>query len=158
MIANTLLRLLRALHRCERGASMVEFAILAPVMIFLAIGTIDIGRYAYYSILAANAARAGAQYGSLDLEHVSQNTAIAAAATADAQSLAQFTTTPTCLIAVNNGTLTNCPTSGSSTLAAGSVYYVQVITTGKFTPLFPYPGISNPVYVTGSSTMRVVNQ
>jgi Flp pilus assembly protein TadG len=158
MIAKMLLRLLRAFHRCERGASMVEFAILAPVMIFLAIGMIDTGRYAYYSILAANAARAGAQYGSLDLEHVSQNTAIAAAATADAQSLAQFATTPTCLVAVNNGTMTSCPTNNSGSLTTGSVYYVQVVTTGSFHPLFPYPGIPNPVTVTGSSTMRVVNQ
>ncbi|HEY1682730.1 MAG TPA: TadE family protein [Candidatus Tumulicola sp.] len=137
---------------------MVEFAILAPVMIFLAIGMIDTGRYAYYSILAANAARAGAQYGSLDLEHVSQAVPIAAAATADAQSLAQFHTTPTCLVAVNNGSMSACPTSGSSPLTPGSVYYVQVTTTGSFTPLFPYPGIPNPVTVTGSSTMRVVNQ
>jgi hypothetical protein len=127
-------------------------------MIFLAIGTIDIGRYAYYSILAANAARAGAQYGSLDLEHVSQTTAIQAAATADAQSLAQFSTTPTCLVAVNNGSMTACPTSGSSPLTPGSVYYVQVKTIGSFTPLFPYPGVPNPVSITGSSTMRVVSQ
>jgi Flp pilus assembly protein TadG len=158
MIANKVVRMLQALHRCERGASMVELAILAPVMIFLAIGMIDTGRYAYYSILAANAARAGAQYGSLDLEHVSQATAISAAATADAQSLAQFVTTPTCLVAINNGSMAACPTNSSSSLTPGSVYYVQVTTTGKFTPLFPYPGIPNPVYVTGSSTMRVVNQ
>jgi Flp pilus assembly protein TadG len=158
MITRVLIQMLRALHRCERGTSMVEFAILAPVMIFLAIGTIDIGRYAYYSILAANAARAGAQYGSLDLEHVSQTTAIQAAATADAQSLAQFGTTPTCLVAVNNGSMTTCPPSSSTSLTPGSIYYVQVVTTGKFTPLFPYPGVPNPLYVTGSSTMRVVNQ
>lgn len=158
MITRTLIHLLRAFRRCERGASMVEFAILAPVMIFLAIGMIDTGRYAYYSILAANAARAGAQYGSLDLEHVSQANAIAAAASADAQSLAQFSTLPTCLVAVNNGAMTSCPTNSSGSLTPGSVYYVQVVTTGSFRPLFPYPGVPNPVQITGSSTMRVVNQ
>jgi Flp pilus assembly protein TadG len=53
----------RRLFRAESGTSLVEFAILAPVIIFLLIGVIEIGRFAFFSILAANAARAGAQYG-----------------------------------------------------------------------------------------------
>jgi Flp pilus assembly protein TadG len=157
MIANTPIRILRALHRCERGSSMVELAILAPVMIFLALGMIDVGRYAYYSIVASSAARAGAQYGAQDLEHMESTAAIQAAASADGQAFSQWVTTaPACMVAVNNGNLTACPTGSS--MQPGSVYYVQVTTTGSFHTLFPYPGIQNPVSVTGSSTMRVVNQ
>ncbi len=46
---------------------MVEFAILAPVFVFLLIGLIEVGRFAFFGILAANAARAGAQYGAQTL-------------------------------------------------------------------------------------------
>jgi Flp pilus assembly protein TadG len=147
----------RRFARCERGASAVEFAFLAPVLIYLAIGMIDVGRYAYYSILAANAARAGAQYGAQDLAHVEQTSAITAAANADGQSLAQWVTTPHCMQSVNNGALTAC-SGGGATLASGTVYYEQVTTTGKFYTLAPYPGIPTGVNVTGSSTMRVASQ
>jgi Flp pilus assembly protein TadG len=151
-------RALQKFRRSDGGTSTIEFAILAPVLIYLAVGMIDVGRYTYYSILAANAARAGAQYGAQDLAHVEQYTAIQAAVLADGQSLAWTPITANCMYAVNNGTLTKCPSSGGSTITSGTVYYSQVSTTGTFTTLFQYPGIPKQVVVTGSSTMRVANQ
>ena len=38
---------------------MVEFALLAPVFIFMMIGVIEVSRYMYFGIVAAHAARAG---------------------------------------------------------------------------------------------------
>jgi Flp pilus assembly protein TadG len=150
---------MRSLRRCERGTSAVEFAILAPVMIFLAIGMIDVGRYTYYAILAANAARAGAQYGAQDLAHVEQITQIESAATTDGASLPNwfFSPAPACKVSVNNGTMTACP-SGGTTPTTGSVYYMQVNVSGTFNTLVPYPGIGKTFSVSGSSTMRVANQ
>src|SRR5579863_9215241 len=48
----------------QRGNAIVEFAILAPLLIVLTLGTIELGRYAYFAILVSNAAQAGAAYGS----------------------------------------------------------------------------------------------
>jgi Flp pilus assembly protein TadG len=149
-------RFFRSASQCEKGTSAVEFALLAPVMIFLVVGMIDIGRYAYYAVLASNAARAGAQYGAQDLAHVGQTTGIQSAASADGAP-STFSTTATCKVSVNNGAMAACP-SGGTTPASGTVYYIQVTTTNSFNTLVPYPGISNPVSVTGSSTMRVASQ
>src|SRR5580693_3294811 len=114
--------LVRRLRRCDGGASAVEFAFLAPVLIYLAIGMVDIGRYAYYSILAANAARAGAQYGAQDLSHVEQGTAIQAAVIADGASLPWSPISANCMYSVNNGALTKCPSTGGTTVTSGTVY------------------------------------
>lgn len=149
--------LLCRLARSETGASLVEFAILAPVMIFLLVGLVDVGRFTYYSILAANAARAGAAFGAQNITTINNTTSISAAALADGQSLSNWQTTSQCLASVNGGALGACP-SGSSTVQSGTVYYVQVSTSGTFNTLVKYPGLANSVKVSGSATMRVASQ
>ena len=54
---------MQQLIRSERGTSMVEFALLAPVLILLVVGLIEVGRYTYFGILAAHAAETAARYG-----------------------------------------------------------------------------------------------
>jgi len=49
--------------RSESGQSLLEIALVLPLLMLLALGAIDMGRYAYIGILVANAARAGASYG-----------------------------------------------------------------------------------------------
>jgi Flp pilus assembly protein TadG len=157
-MASPLRRIARPFWFNDSGASAVEFAILAPLLIYVAIGLIDVGRYTYYAILAANAARAGAQYGAQDLAHVGQTNNIETAATTDGSGLSwHFTPAPACKVSVNTGALSACPT-GNSSPATGSVYYLQVSVTGTFNTLVPYPGIGSSVSVSGSSTMRVANQ
>src|SRR5262249_13091217 len=67
----------------QSGQALVEFAIVLPVLLILALGIIEIGRYAYISILVGNAARAGAAYGSQSRTLSGDTTGIAAAANAD---------------------------------------------------------------------------
>ncbi len=47
----------------EAGTSLVEMALLTPLLALLLMGTIDVGRLAYLSIQVSNGARAGVQYG-----------------------------------------------------------------------------------------------
>jgi len=49
--------------RPRRGASAVELTCILPVVIALAIGTVDLGRVAQYENVLCNAARVGADYG-----------------------------------------------------------------------------------------------
>jgi Flp pilus assembly protein TadG len=44
----------------------VELAVVAPFLVFLALGTVDFGRYAKESISVNNASRNGAYFGSVD--------------------------------------------------------------------------------------------
>ena len=49
--------------RGERGAVVVEFALLAPVFLLLVFGIIDFGHALYMQQMASNASREGARYG-----------------------------------------------------------------------------------------------
>jgi len=142
--------------RSQAGTSLVEFAIIAPVFVFLAIGIIEIGRYTFFAIVVSNAARAGVQYGSQNTSTAVNASAMASAALADAEGLAQVSASPTVYCENSStDTATTCPTT--TTPAPTTVYYVKVVTTGTFKSLLHYPGIPNNVPITGSAIMRVVN-
>lgn len=49
-------------HAC-RGTSALELALILPVVIAIALGTVDLGRVAHYENVLSNAARVGADYG-----------------------------------------------------------------------------------------------
>lgn len=152
--------MIRKLFRSQSGASLVEFALLAPVMIFLLVGIVEIGRYTFFAILAANAARAGAQYGSTNLTTAADSTGMISAAEQDGQNLSQWPkdTTATSLCSVNGAAPAKCVLSSSGQPPSGTIYYVQVVVTGTFNTLLHYPGIPTGVPITGSATMRVVSQ
>jgi Flp pilus assembly protein TadG len=52
--------------RRSRGQSLVEFALIVPIMLVLAGGTLDLGRLFYARVSIENAAREGAFYGSMN--------------------------------------------------------------------------------------------
>jgi len=51
--------------RCSssRGQSLVEFALLLPILMLIAVMLLDLGRAVYYYSVIHNAAREGARYG-----------------------------------------------------------------------------------------------
>jgi Flp pilus assembly protein TadG len=146
----------KAALRSESGTSLIEFAITVPVLIFMLIGLIEVGRYAYFSILAANAARAGVQYGAQDRIKAEDVAGMKAAALLDGQNIANFTASPAPLCSQNGGAPQTCTTAGTPT--SGTVYYVKVQVNGTFTSLLNYPGIPTNVPVSGSAIMRVISQ
>ncbi len=60
-------------HR-RSGAAAVEFAIVLPVLVTILLGATDFGRFAYSAVAIANAARAGAAYGSMNSSSSSYST------------------------------------------------------------------------------------
>ncbi|HEV7949311.1 MAG TPA: TadE family protein [Glaciihabitans sp.] len=52
-------------RRTQRGSAAVEFALIAPLLIILALGVIDFGLYINEASVVGNAAREGARAGSL---------------------------------------------------------------------------------------------
>ncbi len=46
----------------ESGQTLLEIALLLPMLVLLALGVVEFGRYGYIGILVANAARAGTAY------------------------------------------------------------------------------------------------
>jgi len=146
---------MKSLLKSERGSSLLEFALVLPVLCVLLIGLIDLGRAAYYGILASNAARAGAQYGSQNMSTSGDASGIQNAVTADAPGIGWTHVTTTQVCSVSGGALTTCSTGGNP---LNTVYYVKVHVDGTFTSLIKYPGIPQNVPVGGDAVMRVTTQ
>lgn len=140
--------------RSQCGTAMIEFSLLAPVLIFLVIGLIECGRYVYYGVLAAHAAEAGAQFGAQNLTNAANADGMRTAAKTDGQNLG-WTVTPQTMCSTNGAALVTC---APGTPAAGVVYYVQVNVTGTFHSMLNYPGIPTAAPVGATTTMRVISQ
>jgi Flp pilus assembly protein TadG len=58
----------KLLRSPQRGQSLVEFAMIIPIFLLLAVVIFDLGRGVYYYSTIHNAAREGARYGSVNKE------------------------------------------------------------------------------------------
>jgi len=139
----------------ESGQTILEVALLTPVLLLLAVGIIEIGRYAYYSILVANAARAGAQYGAQSLATAADTAGIRTAAENDGQNVAGLTVTTQQECGCTGSSIgSSCPAISCS-FPNHALVYVKVSTSGKFNSLFKYPGIPTSITVNTTELMRV---
>jgi Flp pilus assembly protein TadG len=144
--------------RCcfARGQSLVELALVLPILLMLLVGIIEIGRFAYYSILVSNAARAGAQYGAQGLATAADTLGIQTAAQNDG--LASLGVTSKQLCGCTGNSLDACPTTPPAPTCGAPnhpLVYVQVKATGTFNPLFNYPGLPGAIPVNSTEQMRV---
>jgi Flp pilus assembly protein TadG len=149
----------RALLRADDGGALHELALVAPLLALLLLGLTELGRFAYFSILVANAASAGVQYGAQTLETANDSTGMANAAENDAGvGVLNPSPAPTsyCECYPSPGSSFTCPTA-APTCTSGNhpVYYVQVTTQGTFSSLFHYPGLPTSVTVSRKAVMRV---
>jgi len=148
------------------GQSLLEVALLLPMLIALLLGAIELGRYAYISILVGNAARAGAAFGAQNLALSVDQAGIQTAADNDFQNNGQNVSN----LAVNSSTSCGCDSNGTITganctttpnPAAGTctsghwVVMVSVTASGTFNSLFNYPGIPSSLAVSSTATLRV---
>jgi Flp pilus assembly protein TadG len=140
----------------EAGASLLETALLVPMLSLLFLAVIDVGRLAYMSIEVSNAARAGASYGSQSHITAVNSTGMVQAAKYDAPDISGLTPVATHFCTCSNASghvtcaLSSCP-------SARLLVYVQVSTSATFTPWFPFTGSPGSWSLSGSSTMRAEN-
>ena len=137
----------------EAGASLVELALVLPVLLLLLMGAVDFGRAFYLAMEVAGAAQAGAEFGS---QNPTDTAGISSAATTDAPDVAGLTVaTPTygCECADGTGYSSNCGTAPSCP-ANNVVYPVTVKVTAPYTPWFPWPRIPASITLSNSATMR----
>jgi len=152
------IRALRTLARADDGGALQELAISVGVFASLLIGITELGRYSYYSILVANAASAGVQYGAQTLETADDTSGMQTAAENDAGT-GVLSTTPSassyCECYPSPGTTITCSASPGCTGSNHEVYYVKVSVTGTYNSLFHYPGLPTTVTVSRTAVMRV---
>lgn len=142
-------------RRKARGQSLVEFALLAPVLIFIFAGAADLGRALTAYIELGSAAREGAAYGSQNHETVLLRDEIEAAARAAAPDIwgepANARVTDFCSVILANN---RCPGDPGGTDHSTGYSYVEVTASYTFDPIFPgIPGFT----MQRVATMRVIN-
>lgn len=150
--------LLRGILRSQSGQSLVELALLSPILLLLVIGTVDMGRYAYISIQVGNAARAGAAYGAQGPVKAGPNNSagISNAALNDGENIPGLAVSSTYFCQCDNGgATTSIACSSSCSTGAHEVTSVQVTASGTFSSLLPYPGIPAHLTVSSTATMRM---
>jgi len=149
---------LRGLARADDGGALHELALSVGIFASLLIGITELGRFAYYSILVANAASAGVQYGAQTLETADDVSGMQTAAENDAGT-GVLSATPTassyCECYPSPGTAITCSSSPGCTGSNHEVYYVTVTVTGTYSSLFHYPGLPTSVTVSRTAVMRV---
>jgi Flp pilus assembly protein TadG len=134
----------------QLGQTVVEMAMLLPLLLLLMVGLIEIGRYAYFDILISNAARAGAQYGAQSLIQAADVNGIRTAAQNDGLAAMTITSLQEC--GCNAGALGGCPAGGVCPLP---LVYVKVTATDTYNSMFNYPGLPRSLTLTSTVTMRV---
>lgn len=157
----------------QSGQSLVEIALLLPLILLLLLGVIEIGRYAYIGILVGNAARAGAAFAAQSLEDAAPSTPIPnqgviTAVNNDFQN--NLPSAPSLKVSVTNscgcdngGSVVDAQCNGTET--AGTcptgqhwVVMVSVTCSGTFNALFNYPGIPKSIDVSRTATLRVAQK
>ena len=147
--------------RSDSGQSIVEVALLTPLLLLLLVGVIEIGRYASQAIAVGNAARAGVAYGAQDHFAADDPAGITDAACQD------FQGANTCGLTVSKAYVCQCDdagtvdatpidcSTGSCPAPSLEVVSLQVTASGSFSSLFSYPGIPSSLAVTRTATMRI---
>ena len=127
-------------HARRKGQGLVEMALLAPMIVFMLMATVDFARAYTAYIEVSNAARAGAIHGSRSAAYANDAAAVRDAALADSPTI--FGTAPV----VSSATATD----------ADGYQQITVTVDYTFSVLTGFPGIPDSVDMSRSVQMRVV--
>jgi TadE-like protein len=150
--------------RRDHGQSLVEFALMAPFLLLLLTGVVEIGRVIFYTVAVNNAAMAGAGFGAQNTITMKRSDLITTTATSDASSVPGMTVTPSYGCTCDEGMGTSCsypipPQSACTDISCPNggqvVQCVQVLTHADITPLFEFPGLPRRYPANGRAVMRV---
>lgn len=122
----------------RRGATVVEFAVLLPLLCFVFVAGVDFARVYYHQITVTNAASSGALFGARDSVRAADTAGIKNAALADAQNLSP---------APDVASVVGVDELGHPCL--------NVTVTWTFTTVSRYPFVPNTIKLSRTAQMRV---
>ncbi|MGC1679079.1 MAG: TadE/TadG family type IV pilus assembly protein [Candidatus Binataceae bacterium] len=151
----------RWLNNAARGQSILEAALVAPILMFILLAVVEAGRMMYLSVALDHAADAAVEYGATtttDGDLIGMQTA----ATNDVQASGlfnklypsnAFAATATNFCQCVGGAATSCT---RNTCASGAfAVFVQAKTTAIYATLVNYPGLPAAFTMKGQATLRV---
>jgi Flp pilus assembly protein TadG len=137
----------------ERGQSLVETALVVPILVTLLVGTVEMGRVVYASIAVANAAKAGAQYGCENGFTAQDSSGIALAASDEVPTMT-VTTTSSSACACSDGSASTCLNTDCANSHLEQTLTVN--TSATVSANIRLPGLPTSYTVKGQSIQRVV--
>lgn len=148
-MTGSILRRLKIIGRSETGGAMVELAVVLPVLVLMTIGVMDYGRVFFRSIMVANAARAGADWGAYAANYTNQ-TGMQAFTKLDAQEIGNLKVTSQSYCMCGNS-------AGSCSANCGGLpprVLVEVTATDTVALLIKYPGLPDKIVVSQTARYR----
>jgi Flp pilus assembly protein TadG len=140
---------LRNIFGCDRGTSMVEFALVLPLLAFLMVAMVDFGRGMAISMTLESAARSGAEYGGLFPQDTAGVTTAIAEALGPGLTADAVSAVPQCRCA---GAVVECSAVCNG---GGAEMYLTVRVDYAYSPILPYPGIASSYPLNGTAEFRV---
>ncbi|HEV2133521.1 MAG TPA: TadE family protein [Terracidiphilus sp.] len=163
--------------RDDCGAALVEIAVATPLFVLLMMGSLELGRIAYFAVVVQNAARAGASYGAVNVANANLTTTVQQAAKNDAPDVSDLivvspgsqcvcetidpsTNTPSFnpssgTTSCTSTTITSC-TADSATSIQKVIEYVTVSTSANIDPMIHVPGLPSTYTLHGYSALRIL--
>jgi Flp pilus assembly protein TadG len=136
----------------EEGSSLIELAVILPMLLLLLVGAVDFGRGYFMSIEVSSASEAGALYGVQNSSDVAGMTAAAKLDGADVPGLTA-SATQGCECSDGSGATPSC---SSTPVCSGTVVgYVEVTTQSTYQPLLGYPGLPTSMPLSGRTRLRL---
>jgi len=150
-----------ALANDASGAAMVEFTLFGPLLVAMAIYTMDYGLITFNRMEVQNAAQAGAQYAVVNNTY--DSTAISTAVTGATKFMGGVTATSsqfcgcpsTTVVTYCSASCDTCNTATCSASVQGHYVTVTATPTTTYTPFIRYGLSSNSYTVSATSTVRI---
>lgn len=149
--------------RAESGQSLLEVALLMPLLSLIFLGIVDMGRYAYQAIALGNAARAAVAYGAqsplLASDPIGGTEAAACNDYAGSSSCGLSLSSAYVCQCDNAGTMSSitCSPTSTCTTTDQEVVSLSVTVTSTFNSIFTFPGIPSSLTITKTAIMRIAN-
>ena len=153
-VADPLKRTGRLLRK-ERGAAIMEFAVVVPLLLVTTIGLVDFGRAAFEAIEVENAAHAGASYGARSKGLAADTAGIKAAAIADMGDevdSSKVTIESERYCECDDGSNVDCDKDCGGVLP---LIFVRVHVEKQFETLLKYPGLDGDIDLQREVSLRV---
>lgn len=137
--------------RDASGTTAVEFALIAPVLVLLTIGVVDLGMAIHAAMRLAESTRIGAQYALGDIDDTAgiQNAVLYATNLPPAE----VTPTVSARFCECDSVGATCGTVCASGFDASE--YITVTAEMTFESILSYPWLDTPVILTQSTTIRI---
>ena len=143
----------------KKGSVTVELALTAPLLMLMMVGATDFARAFYHAVEVVNASGTGAFFGSGSVVRAGTFGKILEVSEDDAADLQNVIVTPRFYCDCPGNTQGRVNEVDCDDDTCGSYgdprFYSEVTVEQTFDPIFPWPGVPNPIRVSRTSYFRV---